>query len=137
MPFVKRGVGMEQLSKKQKRLIAKVCVGFKDQRILVLDSIIGSAFDRFKVILNRHQVPFEAEEFVFFRDLTLDCPYNTYVNLGLPPSPICIPSAESWKAALEPEENNYYFYVARRDGYHYFSRTYEEHRRNIRRARAE
>jgi len=74
---------------------------------------------------------------VFFRDLTVDCPYNTYVYLGLPPAPICIPSAESWKAALEPEENNYYFYVARRDGYHYFSRTYEEHRRNIRRVRAQ
>ena len=74
---------------------------------------------------------------VFFRDLRLDCPYNTYVNPGLPPSPICIPSAESWKSALEPEDNTYYYYVARRDGYHYFSRTYEEHRRNIRKARSE
>ena len=74
---------------------------------------------------------------VFYRHLTLDSPFNTYVVAGLPPAPICIPSAASWEAALAPASNNYYFYVARRDGYHYFARTYDEHRRNIRRARAE
>jgi len=74
---------------------------------------------------------------VFFRHLTIDCPYNTYVHRGLPPAPICIPSAASWESALAPEDNNYYFYVANRLGYHYFSTTYDEHRRNIRRARAE
>lgn len=73
---------------------------------------------------------------VFFRHLELDCPYNTYIFMGLPPTPICIPSAESWEAALFPGENPYYFYVARSDGHHYFSRTYAEHRQNIRRARA-
>jgi UPF0755 protein len=74
---------------------------------------------------------------VFHGDLTLDSPYNTYIIHGLPPAPICIPSAESWEAALAPEKNSYYYYVARKDGYHYFAATYEEHRQNIRKARTE
>ena len=74
---------------------------------------------------------------VFHSDLTLNSPYNTYVIQGLPPAPICIPSAESWEAALAPGKNDYYYYVARKDGYHYFAGTYEEHRQNIRKARAE
>ncbi|MCL2010279.1 MAG: endolytic transglycosylase MltG [Synergistaceae bacterium] len=74
---------------------------------------------------------------VFHNDLTLNSPYNTYIIQGLPPAPICIPSAESWEAALAPEKNNHYYYVARKDGYHYFAETYEEHRRNIRKARTE
>jgi UPF0755 protein len=44
---------------------------------------------------------------VFHGDLTLNSPYNTYVIQGLPPAPICIPSAESWEAALAPEKNSY------------------------------
>jgi UPF0755 protein len=74
---------------------------------------------------------------VLYSDLELNSPYNTYVVPGLPPAPICIPSAESWEAALAPEKNFYYYYVARKDGYHYFAQTYEEHRRNIKKARME
>ena len=72
---------------------------------------------------------------VLYSDLKVDSPYNTYIAPGLPPAPICVPSAESWRAALNPEKNQYYYYVARRDGYHDFAKTYEEHRRNIKRAR--
>ncbi|MDR1378874.1 MAG: endolytic transglycosylase MltG [Synergistaceae bacterium] len=74
---------------------------------------------------------------VFNKDLAVDSPYNTYVSPGLPPTPICIPSTESWEAALAPERNLYYYYVARKNGYHYFAQTYEEHRRNIKKARTE
>jgi len=74
---------------------------------------------------------------VLHSDLALNSPYNTYIIPGLPPTPICIPSAESWEAALTPERNSYYYYVARKDGYHYFAGTYEEHRQNIKKARTE
>jgi UPF0755 protein len=74
---------------------------------------------------------------VLYSDLEVKSPYNTYVTQGLPPAPICIPSAESWEAALAPEENELFYYVARKSGYHYFAKTYEEHRRNIKKARAE
>ena len=40
-------------------------------------------------------------------DLKIDSPYNTYLNYGLPPGPICAPSESSWKSALEPEESDY------------------------------
>lgn len=74
---------------------------------------------------------------VLHSDLTVDSPYNTYRFPGLPPHPICIPAAPAWDAALGSEENPYYYYVARKDGYHYFSSTYEEHLRNVKKARSE
>jgi UPF0755 protein len=74
---------------------------------------------------------------VLYSDLEVDSPYNTYTVPGYPPAPICIPSAESWEAAFSPQRNPYYYYVARKNGYHYFAKTYEDHRRNIRKARTE
>lgn len=72
---------------------------------------------------------------VSYKDLKVDSPYNTYRIPGLPPSPICIPSAASWKAVLSPDEHGYLYYVADGTGGHVFSRTYEQHRRAIRKVR--
>jgi UPF0755 protein len=74
---------------------------------------------------------------VLYSDLEVDSPYNTYAAPGFPPAPICIPSAESWESAFSPQKNPYYYYVARKNGYHYFAKTYDEHRRNIRKTRNE
>ncbi|MFN3410813.1 MAG: endolytic transglycosylase MltG [Exilispira sp.] len=62
-------------------------------------------------------------------DLNIKSPYNTYLNTGLPPTPICNPSFESLKAAFFPANTEYLFYVAKGDGTHYFSKTYSEHLR--------
>jgi len=64
---------------------------------------------------------------VLQRHLEIDSPYNTYRISGLPPGPICIPSKDSWEAALYPEKTPYFFYVADTKGRHRFSRTYTEH----------
>jgi UPF0755 protein len=64
---------------------------------------------------------------VLYRDLKVDSPYNTYRYAGLPPGPICSPSLPSLLAALRPAKVPYLYYVARGDGYHTFSATYEEH----------
>ena len=64
-------------------------------------------------------------------DLSVDSPYNTYRNKGLPPGPICNPGHASLYAASHPEDNNYYYYVAMPDGSHLFASSYEEHERNI------
>ncbi len=64
---------------------------------------------------------------VLYRDLKVDSPYNTYRYKGLPPGPICSPGLESLLAALRPADVPYLYYVARGDGYHTFSSTYEEH----------
>lgn len=74
---------------------------------------------------------------VLNKDLEIDSPYNTYKNIGLPPRPICVPGSEAWGAALEPESNDYYYYVAGKSGYHYFAKTYKEHLQNIKQARSE
>lgn len=72
------------------------------------------------------------KEVVLYEDLKVDSPYNTYENDGLPPGPIASPSLESIKAALYPEETDYYYYVTKKDGSreHLFAKTYEEHLRN-------
>lgn len=75
------------------------------------------------------------KERVLYKDLKHPSPYNTYLNRGLPPGPIANPGLASIRAALEPESTEYLFYVAQADGYHRFSRTYEEHLRAIREIR--
>lgn len=57
--------------------------------------------------------------------------YNTYKHPGLPPGPICSPGLASFKAAKNPEEHPYIFFVARGDGSHAFSTTLDEHNRNV------
>lgn len=72
------------------------------------------------------------------RDIrTVDSPYNTYKHRGLPPTPIANPDLPNILAALRPARTEYLYYVARGDGSegHYFSRTYEEHLRNVERYR--
>lgn len=54
-------------------------------------------------------------------------PYNTYINAGLPPTPIASPGQASLEAVLQPESTEYLYFVARYDGTHVFSRTLEEH----------
>jgi UPF0755 protein len=56
-------------------------------------------------------------------------PYNTYMNPGLPPTAIASPGIASLKATLDPQKTDYLFFVARYDGSHVFSKTYEEHDR--------
>ena len=68
---------------------------------------------------------------VLFRALQVDSPYNTYRYKGLPPGAICSPGLPSLLAALRPAKVPYLYYVARGDGYHTFSRTYEEHLKGV------
>lgn len=59
-------------------------------------------------------------------------PYNTYQIAGLPPGPICSPSLASLQAALNPEEHNFLYFVAKgSDGSHYFAKTLREHNNNV------
>jgi len=58
---------------------------------------------------------------------TVDSPYNTYLNRGLPPGPIANPGMESIMAALNPNSTNYYYYALGDDGVHHFFSSYSEH----------
>jgi UPF0755 protein len=59
----------------------------------------------------------------------IDSPYNTYLNYGLPPGPICIPSISSIDGVLNSETHNYMFFCAKDDfsGYHVFAETNAQH----------
>lgn len=125
--------------------------------VLILASII-EAEARFEfekriiasVYLNRMRIgmPLQADPTVMYgfkiftrpptpADLKIDNEYNTYTRKGLPPTPICNPLVSSIDAVLKPERTNFLYFVARYDGTHFFSATYEEHIENIKKAKAE
>jgi len=58
---------------------------------------------------------------------TVQSPYNTYLNKGLPPGAICNPGLEAIVAAINPENTNYFYYALGDDDVHHFFATYSEH----------
>jgi UPF0755 protein len=73
---------------------------------------------------------------VFYKDLAIKSPYNTYINKGLPPGPIASPGVASLAAAAHPASVPYLYFVASRDGHHEFRMTLDEHVNAIRQVRA-
>jgi len=60
-------------------------------------------------------------------DLSLKNPYNTYVNKGLPPTPIAMPGRDALNAVVNPAEGESLYFVAKGGGMHYFSKSLSEH----------
>ncbi len=73
---------------------------------------------------------------IYKSQIKYDSPYKTYVYKGLPPGPIASPSYQSFQAALEPERTSYYYFVAKEDGSHHFSKSLREHNRAVRKYRS-
>jgi UPF0755 protein len=61
------------------------------------------------------------------QDLETKNPYNTYVNFGLPPTPIAMPGRAALQAAVNPANGDALYFVAKGNGSHYFSPSYPEH----------
>jgi UPF0755 protein len=68
-------------------------------------------------------------------DLQIPSSYNTYLNQGLPPTPICNPGKASIEAVMNPADTEDLYFVANGTGGHAFAKTYEEHSRNHQRWR--
>lgn len=94
----------------------------------------------------RKGIPLQADPTVLFalnqkgirrvlnKHLTVESPYNTYINKGLPPGPITMPSIESIDAVLNYQKHNYIYFCAREtfDGRHNFASTLSGHMANAR-----
>ena len=70
----------------------------------------------------------EVKEVLYYDDLNIDSPYNTYIHYGLPPAPICSPGLACFKAALKPKKTDYLYFVlsADLDGTSKFTSDYNE-----------
>lgn len=66
-------------------------------------------------------------------DLQADTPYNTYTRIGLPPTPIAMPSEAAIQAALNPAKTDALYFVSRNDGTHVFSSNLDAHNRAVNR----
>lgn len=104
----------------------------KDGERQVISSVFHNRLDRGIALRADPTVKYILEnptKRVFFADLKTDSPYNTYLYRGLPPGPICNPGLASIKAALEPANTDYLYFVSKGDGTHTFSHSWEEHKK--------
>ncbi len=96
----------------------------------------------------RMQMPLQADPTVeyalgghrdrlFYKDLDVESPYNTYRHPGLPPGPIASPGRASLEAALYPAAVPYLYFVASPDGHHEFRTTFKAHTEAVQEARRE
>ena len=69
---------------------------------------------------------------VFYGDLRINSPYNTYINKGLPPGPIAMPDVSAIDAVLNATNHDYVYFCANpeKPGYHAFASSYEAHQIN-------
>ncbi|WP_245532615.1 endolytic transglycosylase MltG [Bernardetia litoralis] len=95
----------------------------KKEMLLQADPTLVFAHNDFTIkrVLNKHK--------------EIESPFNTYKYVGLPPSPIRLPSIAGLNAVLKPENHEYIFFCAKEDlsGYHAFAKTNAEHEANARR----
>jgi len=67
------------------------------------------------------------EKGLSYDDIKVHSPYNTYINVGLPPGPICNPGLAVFNAVLNYSKTPYLYFVAKGDGSHVFTSTYRDH----------
>ena len=94
---------------------------------VIHNRLISKLYPTLKIDATIQYILAERKEVLTYDDLSIDSPYNTYKNAGLTIGPIANPGLASIRAALYPDDTDYYFYALDTDGSHHFSRTSEEH----------
>jgi len=140
----KKNFGTEQVTRASQ-------LGWSERRVVILASIIEKETPLPEekplvsaVFHNRltKKIPLQSDPTVIYgiknfngnltkEDLLRPTPYNTYLQPGLPPSPICNPGKDSLLAALNPAPVPYLYFVSKNDGSHYFSGEFEDHNRAV------
>jgi UPF0755 protein len=120
-------VHKETVKKSERPVVAKVYLNRLEQGMLLQADptviyAVKSRDNDFDQVIKR----------VLYADLTISSPYNTYVNLGLPPGPIAMPDIDAIDAVLSPDDNDYIYFCAsvEKFGYHEFASTYAQHQVN-------
>ena len=110
----------ESASFSEKKLISGVIVNrlYKNMPLQMDPTVIYGLGDRYDGRLTR-------------QGLRFDSPYNTYRYRGLPPTPIAMVGKDAIDAAARPSKTDYLYFVAKGDGTHHFSETYEEQRKAV------
>lgn len=73
----------------------------------------------------------ERKSILTVADTKIKSPYNTYINPGLPPSPISSPGDLAIKSALYPENTDYLYFFVDKNGKNHYSKTFNEHNEKI------
>lgn len=139
----------------EKQIAKARSIGLSPIEVATLASIVGSETNKMDeaptiagVYINRLKrgIPLQADPTLVFaigdfsirrilnKDKSYVSPYNTYLNRGLPPGPIKMPSISALEAVLNYEDHRYLYFCAKADfsGYHVFASTLTEHNRNAR-----
>lgn len=126
-------------------------LGFSEREAVILASIIEkeTPLPEEKPLISavfhnrlKKKIPLQSDPTVIYgiknfngnltkEDLLRRTPYNTYLMVGLPPTPICNPGKDSLLAAVHPAPVPYLYFVSKNDGSHYFSSDIEEHNRAV------
>ncbi len=150
------GVVQRQLDNFEKRVMPHIDKEDDLYRILIVASLVelevakdserpivaGIIYNRLKVGMRLEIdacINYALQEWrpLTYADLkNVNSPFNTYLNTGLPPTPICSPTLKSILAAKTPAKHNFLYYVAMPEKYHLFSESYAEHLRNIAKRKA-
>lgn len=116
----------EGKSLESKKMIAGILMNrFNIGMAFQLDATVQYARDNQNKFITKYWQPVSKSDF------SIDSPYNTYKNPGLPPKPICSPGYNSLYAAFHPTDSDYLYYITGNDGKMYYAKTLEEHNSNI------
>jgi UPF0755 protein len=126
-------------------------IGISEREVVVLASIIEkeTSLSEEKPLISavfhnrlKKKIPLQSDPTVIYgiknftgnltkEHLMRPTPYNTYLQAGLPPTPICNPGKDSLLAAVHPASVPYLYFVSKNDGSHYFSSDIAEHNRAV------
>jgi UPF0755 protein len=142
------------------RTTKSILLKMTPQEVTILASIVMSETNQpdemplvARTYMNRMKIgmPLQADPTVLFAlndtsikrvlsiHTALQSPFNTYLNIGLPPGPICLASPIAIDAVLNAPMNDYLYFCAKEDfsGYHQFAQTFSKHQVNARRYQRE